>query len=108
MPCLVLVGRLLFAAIFLAAAPRHFTSEGAAHAAELGVPLARIAVLRSGILAIAGGLGVLIGYQTRVSAWLLVAWSGRASRRARRCRTAGPASAAGSREPGAAEMPGRA
>ncbi len=74
MPYLVLIGRILFAAIFLAAAPRHFTSEGAAHAAELGVPLARLAVPLSGVFAIAGGLGVLIGYQTRVSAWLLVAF----------------------------------
>jgi putative oxidoreductase len=74
MPYLVLLGRILFAAIFLAAAPRHFTSEAAAHAAELGVPLARLAVPLSGVLAIAGGLGVLLGYQTRISAWLLVAF----------------------------------
>lgn len=74
MPYLVLLGRILFAAIFLVAAPRHFTREGAAHAAELGVPLARLAVPLSGVLAFAGGLGVLLGYQTRISAWLLVAF----------------------------------
>jgi putative oxidoreductase len=72
MPYLVLLGRILFAAIFLAAAPRHFTAEGAAHAAELGVPLARLAVPISGVMAIAGGLGVVVGYQTRASAWLLI------------------------------------
>ena len=68
------IGRILFAAIFLVAAPRHFTAEAAAHAAELGVPLARLAVPLSGILALAGGLGVLLGYQTRWSALALVAF----------------------------------
>jgi putative oxidoreductase len=74
MPYLVLIGRILFAAIFIAAAPRHFTAEGIGHAADLGVPLAGIAVPLSGIMAIAGGLSVLLGYQTRVGAWLLVAF----------------------------------
>lgn len=37
MPVLLLVGRVLFSAIFLAAAPRHFTAEAAAHATDLGV-----------------------------------------------------------------------
>ncbi|HEY0479999.1 MAG TPA: DoxX family protein [Kofleriaceae bacterium] len=74
MPYIVLLGRILFAAIFLAAAPRHFTNEAAAHAADLGVPLARLAVPLSGFIALAGGLGVLVGYQTRVGAWLLVAF----------------------------------
>lgn len=68
------LGRVLFSAIFIAAAPRHFTGEAAAHAASLGVPLARLAVPVSGALALCGGLGGLVGYQTRVSAWLLVAF----------------------------------
>ncbi len=70
----VLVGRVLFAAIFLAAAPRHFTAEGAAHAAELGVPLAGLAVPASGVLAIAGALSVLLGYHARIGASLLIAF----------------------------------
>jgi putative oxidoreductase len=74
MSIIVLFGRVLFAAIFLAAAPRHFTAEGAAHAAELGVPLARLAVPASGLLAIAGGLSVLLGYHARAGAWMLVAF----------------------------------
>jgi putative oxidoreductase len=74
MSLLLLIGRLLFSAIFLAAAPRHFTAEAAAHAAELGVPLARLAVPASGLLALAGGLSVLAGYHTRLGAWLLVAF----------------------------------
>jgi putative oxidoreductase len=72
MPTLVLLGRILFAAIFLAAAPRHFTSEGAAHATDLGVPLARLAVPLSGVLALVGGLSVLVGCYTRAGAWALI------------------------------------
>ena len=67
-----LVGRILFAAIFIAAAPRHFTSEAAAHATDLGVPLARLAVPVSGVISLLGGLSVLLGYHARVGAWLLV------------------------------------
>lgn len=68
------IARVLFAAIFLAAAPRHFTAEGMAHAAELGVPLARLAVPLSGALAIAGGLSVVVGYQARLGALALIAF----------------------------------
>jgi putative oxidoreductase len=74
MPYLVLVGRILYAAIFLAAAPRHFTREGIEHARDLGVPLASIAVPLSGVLAIAGAASVLAGYHARAGAWLLVAF----------------------------------
>jgi putative oxidoreductase len=74
MPFVLLLGRIMFAAIFIAAAPRHFTNEAAAHAADLGVPLARIAVPVSGVISLLGGLSVLLGYHTRVGAWLLVAF----------------------------------
>ena len=69
-----LVARILLSAIFLAAAPRHFTAEGAAHAAELGVPLARFAVPLSGVLAIVGGASVLLGVHARWGALVLVAF----------------------------------
>jgi putative oxidoreductase len=74
MQYLPVLGRILFAAIFLAAAPRHFTAEAVAHARDLGVPLARLAVPLSGALAIAGGLSVLLGYQTRLGALALIAF----------------------------------
>jgi putative oxidoreductase len=74
MSIVMLLGRALFAAIFVAAAPRHFTAEAAAHASDLGVPLARLAVPLSGLLAIAGGLSVLVGYQARLGALVLIAF----------------------------------
>lgn len=66
------LGRLLFSLIFIAAAPRHFTHEGIQHAANLGVPIARVLVPLSGVLALAGGLSVALGYKTRWGAWALI------------------------------------
>jgi putative oxidoreductase len=67
-----LLGRVLFALIFITAAPRHFTHEGIQHAAELGVPLASLFVPVSGVMALAGGLSIALGYRARWGAWLLV------------------------------------
>jgi putative oxidoreductase len=69
---MVPVGRVLFSLIFITAAPRHFTHAGIQHAADLGVPFAAIFVPLSGVLAIAGGLSVAIGYRTRWGAWALI------------------------------------
>jgi putative oxidoreductase len=71
---LVLSGRVLFALIFITAAPRHFSSEGIGHAAQLGVPLAMLLVPISGALALGGGLSVALGYRARWGAWALVAF----------------------------------
>ena len=69
---LVLIGRILFAVIFVTAAPRHFAHEGVQHAADLGVPMAAVLVPMSGVMALAGGLSVAVGYKARWGAWLLV------------------------------------
>jgi putative oxidoreductase len=68
------LGRVLFALIFVFAAPRHFTHEGIQHAADLGVPAAGLLVPLSGVLALIGGISVAIGYKTRWGAWALVAF----------------------------------
>jgi putative oxidoreductase len=67
-----LIGRILFALIFVMASPRHFSHEGIQHAADLGVPLAGLTVPISGVMALAGGLSVASGYKTKWGAWLLV------------------------------------
>jgi putative oxidoreductase len=69
---IALIGRILFALIFITAAPRHFSQEGVGHAKDLGVPLAAVCVPISGIMALAGGLSVAAGYKARWGAWLLV------------------------------------
>ncbi len=68
----VLLGRLLFVLIFVMAGPNHFAAQTIAYAASQGVPLALIAVPLSGVIAIAGGLSILLGYRAKIGAWLLV------------------------------------
>ena len=68
----VLLGRLLFALIFLMSGPHHFAKQTIGYAASQGVPWASIAVPLSGIIAIAGGLSVLLGYHAKLGAWLIV------------------------------------
>ena len=68
------LGRGLFAFNFVLALPYHFTHEAVQVAAEQGVPLAGVLVPLSGLLALAGGLSVAIGYKTRWGAWALVAF----------------------------------
>ncbi len=68
----VLLGRIFYSAIFLASAPGHFTSGTIAYAAGKGVPYAALLVPLSGVLALLGGLSVLLGYRARYGAWLLV------------------------------------
>lgn len=67
----VLLGRLFFALIFLAAGPNHFNSQTIAYAASQGVPLASIAVPFSGVLALLGALSILLGYRAKIGAWLI-------------------------------------
>jgi putative oxidoreductase len=69
-----LAGRVLFSLIFLFAVPGHFQSQTIAFAAAQGVPLASIAVPASGILALLGGLSILLGYRTRLGAVALIAF----------------------------------
>src|ERR1700690_851107 len=71
-PPVVLLGRLLFALIFLMSGPMHFSSQTIAYAASQGIPLASIAVPLSGVLALAGGLSILLGFRARIGAWLIV------------------------------------
>jgi putative oxidoreductase len=69
---MVLLGRLLFALIFILSGPRHFLSQTIAYAGSQGVPLAALAVPFSGVLAFLGGLSILFGYRAKLGAWLIV------------------------------------
>jgi putative oxidoreductase len=68
----VVLGRFFFALIFLLAGANHFNKQTIGYAASQGVPLASIAVPLSGVLAIAGGLSILLGYCAKLGAWLIV------------------------------------
>ena len=71
---LALVGRILFSAIFVIASFGHFTQAYASYAAKAGVPMPGLLVPGSGVLALVGGLSVLLGYHARIGAALLVAF----------------------------------
>jgi len=68
----VLAGRACYAAIFLFAPITHFMPQTVSYAAQQGVPMAKLLVPLSGLVALAGGLSVLVGYKTKIGAWLLV------------------------------------
>jgi len=68
----VLAGRQLFSVIFIIASAGHFNPRTIEAAAAHGVPLPYLVVPLSGIIALLGGVSVLLGFQTRLGAWLLV------------------------------------
>jgi putative oxidoreductase len=68
----VLAGRQLFSIIFITASAGHFSQQTIESAARHGVPMAALLVPVSGVIALMGGLSVLVGFQTRLGAWLLV------------------------------------
>ena len=49
----------------------HFSAQGIGYAAHSGVPWPNVLVPLSGIVALAGGLSVLLGYHARIGALLL-------------------------------------
>jgi putative oxidoreductase len=68
----LLAGRQLFSITFIIASAQHFSPPTMELAAQHGVPMPGLLVPLSGIIALMGGLSVLLGYQTRLGAWLLV------------------------------------
>jgi putative oxidoreductase len=66
------LGRVFYSLIFIASAPMHFTRHAVDHAASQGVPMHGIAVPLAGIIALLGGLSILVGYRARIGAWLVV------------------------------------
>ena len=74
MDVLVLMGRVLFSALFIVSAFGHFAQTDAmtGSAQSRGVPAARAAVLLGGGLLLLGGLSVLLGVWPDLGALLLV------------------------------------
>ena len=71
-PLVTIAGRILFSAIFIMSGFLHFSQQEIGYAAQAGVPMARLLVPASGILALLGGLSILLGYRAKLGAWLLV------------------------------------
>ena len=72
MRAIVPLGRVLFALIFVASVVGHFSSAEISEAAAHGVPLATILVPLAGLIALVGGVSVMLGYRARFGALLLV------------------------------------
>jgi len=67
-----LVGRLLYAGIFLMTPLGHFSAAYIGYAAQQGVPAPGLLVPLSGVIAVLGGLSVVLEYHAGASAWLLL------------------------------------
>ena len=68
------LGRLIFGGFFVNAAYNHFTKIGmmAGYSASKGVPAPKLAVVGSGVLLLAGGLGVILGVWVQCALLCLV------------------------------------
>lgn len=74
MDVIVLIGRILFVALFLGSGFAHLAQRQAmgGYAESKGVPAAKLAVPASGVLVLVGGLMVLLGVWADLGALLLV------------------------------------
>jgi len=66
------LGRALLSAIFILYGFPHFTAPTIGYAAHHGVPAAGVLVPFSGVMAIVGGVSILVGYHAKAGAWLLI------------------------------------
>lgn len=69
-----LVGRILFALIFIGSGFGHFAQMGGMtqYAEQSGVPAPKASVAISGLMILAGGVSVLLGVYMEIGTWLLV------------------------------------
>lgn len=74
MDILVLVGRMLYSAIFIGSGVQHFTRAAmmSPHAAARGIPAPNLMVRLAGVAVFIGGVSVLLGAYARMGAALLV------------------------------------
>ncbi len=72
MHIIALLGRILYSAIFILSSFGHFMPSTIEFAASHGVPYANVLVPLSGIIALLGGLSILLGFKARYGAWLIV------------------------------------
>ena len=72
MKYVVLLGRIFYSAIFIISSFSHFTKPTISYAASYGVMMPYILVPISGIMALVGGLSILLGFKAKLGAWLIV------------------------------------
>src|SRR5262249_49778537 len=67
-----LLGRIFFSYLFIIAGFAHFTLQYLSYAIDKGLPLAPLLVPAAGVIAILGGLSILLGFRAKLGAWLIV------------------------------------
>lgn len=72
MSIFALLGRLCFSLVFILGSFGHFTKEYINYGASAGIPIPSIMVPLSGVIALLGGLSILLGYKTRYGAVLII------------------------------------
>ena len=74
MDVLYFVGRLLFAMIFIGSGLGHLTQVGptSQYAQAKGVPAPKAMVLLTGVMMLAGGASVLLGFWMEIGTWLII------------------------------------
>ncbi|HVI49052.1 MAG TPA: DoxX family protein [Chitinophaga sp.] len=72
MKVLPLLGRILFAFIFIMSGLTHAGGAGKEYAVAAGVPAAGFMVPLAGIISLVGGLSILLGFKAKIGAWLIV------------------------------------
>jgi putative oxidoreductase len=72
MKIIVLTGRILYSLIFIMSGFSHFADQSVKYAEAQSVPVASFAVPLSGLIAVLGGISILIGFKAKWGAWLIV------------------------------------
>ena len=72
MKFILLLGRLLFSALFMLKGIEAFSKETMEFAISMGVPMPSIVVPLASIVVFLGGLSILLGYKARLGAWLII------------------------------------
>jgi putative oxidoreductase len=69
----ILLGRILLAVIFLLSGFGKLTAIAgtAGYFGSLGLPLPTVTAIVVGLIELLGGLAILVGFQTRIAAWVL-------------------------------------
>jgi putative oxidoreductase len=76
METLFWVGRIVVGVYFILSGLKHFTGLAGmtGYAKSKGLPMAREGVMLTGLMMLAGGLGVLLWMYVTISLWLLIAF----------------------------------
>ncbi len=71
---LALVGRILFSLIFIMSGFHHITAPGSMeqYASAMGVPSPKFMIVLTGLMILAGGISIILGFWTKLGALLII------------------------------------